>query len=44
MSNTGEELLVEEARMLAIMIVAALGFVGVMGYIFYLTPGPDDHI
>jgi preprotein translocase subunit Sss1 len=30
--------------MLAIVIVAALGFVGVIGYILYLTPGPKDQI
>jgi preprotein translocase subunit Sss1 len=31
--------------MLAIVIVAAtLSVVGVIGYIFYLTPGPNDHI
>jgi hypothetical protein len=30
--------------MLAVVIVAALGFVGVVAYILYLTPGPKDHI
>ena len=30
--------------MLAIVIVAAVSFVGVIGYIFYLTPGPKDQI
>ena len=30
--------------MLAVVIVAALSFVGMIGYIFYLTPGPNDHI
>jgi hypothetical protein len=30
--------------MWAIVIVAALSFVGLMGYFFYLTPGPDDQI
>ncbi len=30
--------------MLAIVIVAALSFVGVVGYIFYLAPGPNDNI
>jgi hypothetical protein len=30
--------------MLAIAIVAVLGFAGVIGYIFYLTPGPNDQI
>ena len=31
--------------MLAIVIVAAtLSVAGVIGYIFYLAPGPNDHI
>jgi hypothetical protein len=30
--------------MLVIVIVAALSFAGVIGYFFYLTPGPNDHI
>jgi preprotein translocase subunit Sss1 len=30
--------------MLAIVIVAALSFVGVIGYVLYLTPGPKDQI
>jgi hypothetical protein len=31
--------------MLAIVIVTAtLSVVGVISYIFYLTPGPNDHI
>jgi hypothetical protein len=30
--------------MLAIVIVAAVSFVGVIGYILYLTPGPKDQI
>jgi len=34
----------ERPAMLVIAIVAALSFAGVIGYIFYLTPGPKDHI
>jgi hypothetical protein len=30
--------------MLAIVIVAAVGFAGVVGYIYYLAPGPNDNI
>ncbi len=30
--------------MLVIAIVAGLSFVGVIGYLFYLTPGPNDQI
>jgi hypothetical protein len=30
--------------MLAIVIVAAISVVGVIGYILYLTPGPKDQI
>jgi hypothetical protein len=30
--------------MLAVVIVATLGFVGVVAYILYLTPGPKDQI
>ena len=30
--------------MVVIVIVAALSFVGVIGYLFYLTPGPNDQI
>jgi hypothetical protein len=30
--------------MLAIVIVSAICFVAVIGYIFYLAPGPKDHI
>lgn len=30
--------------MLAIVILAALSFAGVIGYILYLTPGPKDQI
>jgi len=32
------------AAMLAIVIVAALSLVGVIGYFLYLTPGPNDQI
>jgi hypothetical protein len=30
--------------MLAVVIVAALSFAVVIGYILYLTPGPNDQI
>jgi hypothetical protein len=30
--------------MLVIMIVAAITFIGVIGYFLYLTPGPNDQI
>jgi hypothetical protein len=30
--------------MFAIVIVAALSLVGVIGYFLYLTPGPNDQI
>jgi hypothetical protein len=30
--------------MLAVVLVAALSFVGVIAYILYLTPGPKDQI
>jgi hypothetical protein len=30
--------------MLVIVIVAALSFFGFVGYLFYLTPGPNDQI
>ena len=43
-SNTDKKLPPGGAAMLAIVIVAALSFAGVIGYIFYLTPGPNDHI
>jgi hypothetical protein len=43
-SNTGKKLPPGGAAMLVIVIVAALSFAGVIGYIFYLTPGPNDHI
>jgi nitrate reductase NapE component len=42
--SMGEKVAAEEAALLAIVIVAAIGFVGVFGYIFYLTPGPNDNI
>ena len=43
-SNTDRKLPPGGAAMLAIVIVAALSFAGVIGYIFYLTPGPNDHL
>ena len=43
-SNTDKKLPPGGAAMLAIVIVAALTFAGVIGYMFYLTPGPSDHI
>jgi hypothetical protein len=30
--------------MLVVLIVSLLLLAGVAGYMFYLTPGPDDHI
>lgn len=45
MSNSNKQGTFEgETAMWAIVIVAALSFVGLMGYFFYLTPGPDDQI
>ena len=32
------------AARLAVVIVAVLSFVGVIGYSLYLTPGPNDQI
>jgi hypothetical protein len=29
---------------LAIVISVVLGFVGLIGYMFYLTPGPNDRL
>jgi hypothetical protein len=43
-SNTDRKLPPGGAAMLAIVIVAVLSFAGVIGYIFYLTPGPNDQI
>jgi hypothetical protein len=30
--------------LLVIVITVAIGFVGVMGYLLYLTPGPRDRL
>ena len=43
-SNRDKKLLPGGAAVLAIVIVAALSFAGVIAYILYLTPGPNDHI
>jgi hypothetical protein len=29
---------------LVILMTLAIGFVGLMGYMFYLTPGPHDRL
>jgi hypothetical protein len=43
-SNTDRKLPPGGAAMLAVVIVAALSFAVVIGYILYLTPGPNDQI
>jgi hypothetical protein len=34
----------EKMMLLAILISVVLGFVGLMGYMLYLTPGPSDRL
>jgi hypothetical protein len=34
----------ETAMVLAILISVVVGFAGLMAYMFYLTPGPNDRL